>query len=231
VSVNSTTLGASTLAIGTSATTTTGAYVVTVTGTSGSTAANGTVNLTVNASSSSGSFDLSSTAVTVSAGATSGNTSTITVTPDAGFVGAVNLKCYLTTSPSGAMEPAACSIPTSVLIKGSSAVTAAMTVSTTAPTNGALAYPLRNLLQGASGTALACVFMLIGPARRKAWRSMLCLLALAKVGFALTGCGGGGGSHTTGGTTPGTYVFTVSGSSSNSGRGVTASTTVQVTVN
>ncbi len=231
VSINSTTLGASTLAISTSATTTTGAYVVTVTGTSGSTMANGTVNLTVNASSSAGSFDLSGTAVTVSAGATSGNTSTITVTPGAGFVGAVNLKCSLTTSPSGAMEPAACSIPSSVLINGASAVTATMTVSTTAPTSGALAYPLRNLLQGASGTALACVFMLIAPARRKAWRNMLCLLALAIAGFALTGCGGGGGSHTTGGTTPGTYVFTVSGSSSNSGGGVNASTTVQVTVN
>jgi hypothetical protein len=152
------------------------------------------------------------------------------VTPGAGFVGAVALKCSLTSSPSGAMEPATCTIPSSVLINGTSAVTATMTVSTTAPTSGALAYPLRNLLQGASGTALACVFMLIGPARRKAWRSMLCLLVFAIAGFALTGCGGGG-SHTTGGTTPGTYVFTVSGSSSNSGGGASASTTVQVTVN
>ncbi len=231
VSIGNTTLGASTLTVATSTTTTTGAYVVTVTGTSGSTTANGTVNLTVSASSSIGNFDLSGTAVTVSAGATSGNTSTIAVKPDAGFVGAVALKCSLTSSPSGAMEPPTCSIPPSVLINGASAVTATMTVGTTAPTSGALAYPLRNLLQGASGTALACVFMLIAPARRKAWRSMLCLLAFAIVGFALTGCGGGGGSHTTGGTTPGTYVFTVSGSSSNSGGGANASTTVQVTVN
>ncbi len=231
VSIDSTTLGASTLTIGTSATTTTGAYVVTVTGTGGSATAKGTVNLTVNASSSTGNFDLSGTAVTVSAGATSGNTSTISVKPDAGFVGAVNLKCSLTSSPSGAMEPATCSIPSSVLINGSSAVSATMTVSTTAPTSGGLSYPLRNLLQGASGTALACVFMLIGPARRKAWRGILCLLVFAMVGIALTGCGGGGGSHTTGGTTPGTYVFTVSGSSSNSGGDANASTTVQVTVN
>jgi trimeric autotransporter adhesin len=231
VSINNTTLGASTLAIGTTATTTTGAYVVTMTGTSGSTTANGTVNLTVSASSSAGSFDLSGTAVTVTAGANSGNTSTIAVTPDAGFVGAVNLKCSLTSSPSGAMDPATCSIPSSVLINGTSAVSSTMTVTTTAPTSRALAYPLRNLLQGASGTALACVFMLIGTARRKAWRNMLCLIAFAIVGFALTGCGGGGGSHTTGGTTPGTYVFTVSGSSLNSGGGANASTTVQVSVN
>jgi hypothetical protein len=129
------------------------------------------------------------------------------------------------------MAPPTCSIPSSVLIDGASAATATMTVTTTAPTSGALAYPLRNLLQGASGTALACVFMLIGPVRRKAWRSMLGLLAFAIVGFALTGCGGGGGDNTTGGTTPGTYVFTVSGSSSNPGGGATASTTVQVTVN
>jgi trimeric autotransporter adhesin len=219
------------MTFGTSASTTTGAYVVTLTGTSNSVTETSTINFTVTAGGAVGSFDLSGTAVTVSAGATSSNTSTITVKPDAGFVGAVDLKCSLTSSPSGAMEPATCSIPSSVLINGTSAVTATMTVSTTAPTSGALAYPLRNLLQGASGTALACVFMLIAPARRKAWRSMLCLLAFAIAGFALTGCGGGGGSHTTGGTTPGTYVFTVSGSSSNSGGGVSASTTVQVTVN
>jgi trimeric autotransporter adhesin len=219
------------MTFGTSASTTTGAYVVTLTGTSNSVTETSTINFTVTAGGAVGSFDLSGTAVTVSAGATSSNTSTITVKPDAGFVGAVDLKCSLTSSPSGAMEPATCSIPSSVLINGTPAVTATMTVSTTAPTSGALAYPLRNLLQGASGTALACVFMLIAPARRKAWRSMLCLLAFAIAGFALTGCGGGGGSHTTGGTTPGTYVFTVSGSSSNSGGGVSASTTVQVTVN
>jgi hypothetical protein len=129
------------------------------------------------------------------------------------------------------MNPATCSIPASVLITGTSAGSSTMTVTTTAPTSGGLAYPLRKLLQGASGTALACVFMLISPARRKAWRNLLCLLVFAMLGFALTGCGGGGGNQPTGGTTPGTYVFTVSGSSSNSGGGANASTTVQVTVN
>jgi len=231
VSIDSMTLGASTLTIGTTATTTTGAYVVTVTGTSGSTTAKGTVNLTVSASSSTGSFNVSGTAVTVNAGATTGNTSTVTVTPSGGFLGAVNLKCALTTSPSGAMDLPTCNIPSSVLINGTSAATASMTVSTTAPMSGSLFYPLKDLLRGASGTALACVFMLVAPVRRRAWRTVLGLVAFGIVVSALVGCGGGGGSHTSGGTTTGSYVFTVSASSSNSGGGTNATTTIQVMVN
>ena len=231
VSIDSKTLGASTLTIGTTATTTTGAYVVTVTGTSGSTTANGTVNLTVSASSSVGGFDLSGSAVTVMAGATSGNTSTVTVTPNGGFLGAVNLKCALTSSPSGAMNLPTCNIPPSVLINGTSAATATMTVSTTAPMSGSLFYPLKDLLRGASGTALACVFMLVTPVRRKAWRAVLGLVVFGIIVSALIGCGGSGGSHTSGGTTTGTYVFTVSASSSNSGGGTKATTTIQVLVN
>ncbi|MGB7986427.1 MAG: hypothetical protein WCF54_14770, partial [Terracidiphilus sp.] len=79
-------------------------------------------------------------------------------------------------------------------------------------------------------TTLACLLLFGLPARRRGWRRMLGLLALAVfcVGGVLScgGSGGGGGSSNPG-TTPGAYTVTVTGSTSS----VTESTTLTVTVN
>jgi hypothetical protein len=229
----STRIETSTLTISTIATTTLGAYVVTVTGTGGGMVSSATTNLTVQSSNGQGNFNVAGTAVSVKAGATTGNASTVSITPTGGFLGSVALKCALSSSPMSAVDLPTCSIPASALVTGTSAATAMMTVSSTPATMGTLSYPA--LFRGAGETALACLVMLAIPLRRKAWRRFLGLVALA---FAISGvvaCGGGGGSHNNGGTTAGSYAFTVTGTASSSGSGggssMTASSTVQVTIN
>jgi trimeric autotransporter adhesin len=229
VTVSGTNIVTSTMTISTTTTTTLGSYTVTVTGTGGGTTSSAATNLTVASSNGQGSFNIAGTGVSVSAGATMGNTSTISVTPSGGFLGSVGLKCSLTSSPNGAMNLPTCSIPASVLVSGTSAATSTMTVSSTPPTSSALHYPA--LFRGAGETALACLVMLAIPARRRAWRRFLGLVAMA---FAISGviaCGGGGGNHNNGGTTTGSYAFTVTGTATSSGSSITASSTVQVMIN
>jgi hypothetical protein len=116
-----------------------------------------------------------------------------------------------------------------VSITGSSPVTATLTVSTTAPTTSALAYPTRpNVLRyGAGGMVLACILLFGIPARRRRWRALLGMLALAAV-FAgsMAACSGGGGGGGKPGTTAGTYTITVTGTSG----AITETGTVTLTV-
>ena len=197
--------------------------------------ANGSATVVISGGGGSGNFSLSGSPISISAGATSGNSSTVTVTPSSsGFTGTVNLTCSLTSSPTGAMDVPACSLnPASVALSGTKAGTSTFTVTSTAPTSSALVYPLKNVFEAVGGTALACILMFTIPARRKAWRTILCLVAFAIAISGVIGCGGGssGGGGTSGGTTTGTYVFTVTGSSSTSGSSTMASTTIQVTIN
>jgi Pro-kumamolisin, activation domain/Bacterial Ig-like domain (group 3) len=233
VSLSGTLIVPSTLTISTTATTTLGAYVVTITGTGGGTTASGTTNLTVSSTNGQGNFSVAGTAVSVMAGATTGNASTVSVTPSGGFLGSVAMKCALSSSPMGAVSPPTCSIPASVLVGGTSAASTMMTVSSTPAMSGALSYPA--LFRGAGETALACLVMLAIPARRRAWRRFLGLIALAFAVSGVVACGGGGGSHNSGGTTAGSYTFTVTGTASSSGivggSSITASSTVQVMIN
>jgi trimeric autotransporter adhesin len=104
-----------------------------------------------------------------------------------------------------------------------------MTVSTTS-NSGALTYPLKNLFGRAGETALAFLVMLAIPKRRRAWRRIVCLIAIAFAISGIAACGGGGSSGG-GGTTKGNYSFTVTGTAAGSGSSTTASTTVQVMVN
>jgi len=176
-----------------------------------------------------GNFALSGAAINIAAGATTGNTSTISVTPKSGFTGTVSLTCSLTSSPTGATDMPACALkPASVSITGTTAATSTLTVTSTAHTSGALTYPLKNVFEAASGTALACILMFTIPARRKGWRAILSLIAFAIAISGVIGCGGGSSSNNGGGgTTAGAYVFTVTGTS-----GSTSSTgTIQVTIN
>ncbi len=186
-------------------------------------------------------FALAGTSVSVAPGATSGNVSTITVTPSGGFTGSVTLTAALTASPAGAQNPPTLSFGTTspVVITGTSPGTALLTVTTTAPSSGALGYPKsrRGRWQNVAGAALACVLIFCIPARRRRGQSMLgMLLLLFALSAGFLGCGGsgqmagasGGGGNGGGGsggnsgsgggasgqgTTAGTYTVTVTGTS------------------
>lgn len=172
-------------------------------------------------------YSVTGGAVTLSAGATSGNTVTVTASTTTGFSGTINFTASLTTEPAGAVDPPSITLsPTSVTLSSSTAsATSTATISTTAPSNGALSYPNRDRwYKAAGGVALACMLFFGIPARRRAWRVMLSLLVFL-VSVAGVGCGGGGGNNGNSGTTAGTYAFTITATSGSS------SQTAQVTVN
>jgi hypothetical protein len=193
------------------------------------TGSSASANVTITGGGTGGSYTLSGTGINIAAGATTGNTSTITVTPaSSGFSGTVALTCAVTSSPTGATAGPTCSLnPVSVTVSGKAA-TSTLTVNTTAPSSsGALSYPLKNVFAAAGGTALACLLMFTIPARRKGWRTILSLIVFALAISAGIGCGGSsnsGGGGSVGGTTPGNYVVTVTGTSGST------STTAAVTV-
>jgi hypothetical protein len=173
-------------------------------------------------------FTITGTSMTLTKGATTGNTSTITVTPSNGFTGTVTLTCAIT--PTAANDPASCSIPASVTISGTTAQTATLTVYTT----GATAYnqPMKLLWPSAGGAVLALVFFFGIPARRRSWRTMLGMMVLLViVAGGMLACGGpkinsGGGGGGNSGTTPGSYIITVTGTSGS----IIATGTVALTV-
>jgi len=168
-------------------------------------------------------FSITGPAVTVTPGATAGNTSAITLTPSGGFTGTISLTCAIT--PAAASDPATCDIPASVTISGTAVQTATLTVNTTAASSAlnGLGRSFRPLV---GGTALAYVLLIGTPARRRRWCSTLGVLVLLFyiVGGALScsgggnggegggGAGGGGGGGNAG-TTAGSYVITVTGTS------------------
>ena len=85
--------------------------------------------------------------------------------------------------------------------------------------------------------ALAGLLFFGIPARRRKWRSILVILVFAGIAGLGIGCGGGGSSNGGGGgggggttipgTTAGNYVLTVTGTSGS----LSATTTVNLTVN
>jgi len=166
--------------------------------------------------------------ITVARGATTGNTAKITIQPSGGFTGSVNLTCAVSTSITSPSSLPTCAVTTPVTITGTTAATATLTVNTTAA-SAALTRPLEQFLLGGGATLAMLLFFGI-PARRRAWRTMLSILAILVIGGAI-GCSssGGGGSKSTG-TTPGAYTVTVTGTDAATGK-ITATTAVSVTVN
>jgi peptidoglycan/LPS O-acetylase OafA/YrhL len=106
-----------------------------------------------------------------------------------------------------------------VSITGAAAGTATLTISTTAASSAAIGPMQRGVPWYVVGdAALACMLFFGWPARRRGWRrsygGLLGLVALlALVAGGLSACAGGGsnGGNTNSGTTPGTYIVTVSG--------------------
>ncbi|HEX3472105.1 MAG TPA: FG-GAP-like repeat-containing protein [Silvibacterium sp.] len=168
------------------------------------------------------------TSATLTPGATTGNTSNITITPSGGFTGNVALTAAITSSPVGAQDLPTLSFGSTspVAISGANAVTATLTISTTAATTAVMLHPTGPAYRWyAGGAALACILFFGIPARRRSWRTMLAMLFfLAFLTGGLLSCGGGGsggggagggsgggGGTSNPGTTAGTYTITVTG--------------------
>ena len=172
-------------------------------------------------------FSLSGTAVILAAPGASG-TSTITVTPSNGFTGNVALTCGLASGPANAIDLPTCTITTPVTIAGTAAGTATLTVNTTAVTKAAM-EPVRGMFPVAATVAMSGMLLFVLPGRRRRWKALLGLLVFAAIAGVTTGCSTLSTPVTqpTGGTTVGSYSFTVIGTSGT----LTASTVVGVTVN
>ncbi|HEX4320524.1 MAG TPA: Ig-like domain repeat protein [Acidobacteriaceae bacterium] len=182
-------------------------------------------------------FAVTVPSLTITAGASTGDTVPVTITPQAGFTGTVDLAVQLTSSPPNATDPPAASFGANsmVTVTGNSAVTATLTVTTTAPTtsrNDGSGSPDRLRWLGSGGAVLACVFFVGIPARK--WKlsqlrrnTMLLLVLLVSFAAALSACGGSSHQTTTiPGTTAGAYVFTVTATSGS----ISSTGTVTVTV-
>ena len=186
------------------------------------------------------SFALTNTIVSIATPGGSG-TSTITISPSSGFTGSVALSCTVI-GPTTAVDPPTCSVAAPPAITGAAAVTAVLTVNTTAASSsssatGYTATAFRNqrhpmLALGGGGSLVA--FLVFGlPLRRRLTNTLLSLLLLGSFAAIVMGCGGAqkAASPVTTpadpGTTAGSYMVTVTGSSG----ALTASTTVAVTVN
>ena len=186
------------------------------------------------------SFALTNTTVSIATPGASG-TSTITIMPSGGFTGSVALSCAVT-GPAAAIDPPTCSVAAPPAIAGTTAVSATLTVNTTAASSssnatGQSATAFRNqhnrMLALAGGGALVAFLFFGLPSSRCRTKTLLGLLLLGAFATIVTGCGGTqkAANPVTApanpGTTVGSYMVTVTGSSG----ALTASTTVAVTVN
>jgi len=202
--------GTDVLTIGTTSTTTTGNYAITVTGVSGAITGTTVVNVTVN-----GSYTVTATSpASIAPGASA--TSTVTIASTNGYAGSVTLTCALTSSPSGATDLPSCTNGSQTVTLSSTTTTgtATVTVDTTAASSSELVRPKLGPgkgWMGAGGGAVLALLLFFGiPARRRSWRSMLGMLVLMVVLGTMAGCGGsGGGGSKNLGTTAGTYTFTI----------------------
>jgi len=158
-------------------------------------------------------------AVTISAPGQSG-TAQVTLTPTGGFTGNVSLACALP----AAMTESTC--PTVVAdITNSNAVTAMVTITTTAPQAAAN----RVATTGMVGFGmLASVFMFAVPGlRRKKAPLALLLFGLVVLIVSCGGGGGGGGGTSNPGTPAGSYTVTLTGTSGSISQTATFSVTVE----
>jgi hypothetical protein len=187
-------------------------------------AANSTFAVTVISSSTPG-FTLNGTKVAVTCGATTNNTSTITLSSVAGFSGTVTLTADISGFPNGTsyfptLSFGSTSSPT---LAANATTTGTLTVSTTAKSADLKLPPRPGYETGAA--VLACLICFLVP-RRRTWMSVLGLLVLAIALISgVASCGGGGGSSggnggTGGGggagvpgTTIGTYIVKITGTS------------------
>ena len=183
-------------------------------------------------------------ATTPSAIATPGGstTSTVTVSSHTFYTGTVTLTCSLTSYPVGAVYSPYCSFTSGSTVSmsaGTPTPTSSTATVTTTAASSELVYPKmpgrgRGWVGAGGGAVLALLVFLGIPARRRSWRQMLGVLVMMAALGSLASCGGGsiGGSGGSGiaGTTPGSYVFTVTGTGNDSAN-TTGTAKFTVTVN
>ncbi len=151
-------------------------------------------------------------------------TGTLTLSPANGFTGTVALSCSVTAASNGVTPT--CSLPSTVAVTGTGAVTAVLSVSTTAG-SAANSLPLERWFARGAGIALGWVVLFTVPRRRRGRPALAGLLSLISV-TGVIGCGGGSSSSPPAlpGTPAGTYTVKVSGTSGS----LSASTQVTVTL-
>jgi hypothetical protein len=185
------------------------------------------------------SFALTNTPISIASPGASG-TSTITITPSGGFSSRLTFSCTVT-GPATAADPPTCSVAGPPAITTTAAVTTTLTVNTTAAssssnaTGQAVAFRKQhNRMMGLGGGSVLAALLFFGfPFRRRRAKTLLSLLLVGAFAAIVMGCGGAQKAvnpvtaPTNPGTTVGSYMVTVTGSSGV----VTASTTVAVTVN
>jgi len=193
----------------------------------------GTYTVTTQSPTAAPSFTLSNTAVIIASPGANG-ISTITVTPAGGFSGTVAFSCAVTDSPSGAVDIPTCLPAAPAVISGATAVTTSLIINTTAASAAALHNLLEQILAVGGGVGMAAMLFFGPPIHRRRWKTLLCLLLIAEFAGAAIGCGSTAyltaapahPSTADPGTTAGSYIVKVTGTS-----GATmANTAVTVTV-
>jgi membrane-associated phospholipid phosphatase len=147
---------------------------------------------------------------------TPGNTgtSTVTVSSSNGYSGSVALTCAVTNQPANAVNVPGCTITGSPVVLSSSVKSgnATVTLNTQAPI-ATLSRPRFGAGEAAGAAVLALLVFFGIPSRRRAWRAMVGLLAVAFALLGISACGSttrsGGTSNP--GTTPGVYTYTITG--------------------
>jgi hypothetical protein len=162
--------------------------------------------------------------VTISAPGMPG-TATVTLVGTDNFFGPVNVTCALPV----AMTEATCPMTTATL--SSPMATATLTITTTAPHPIGEAKSARvGMGIGFYGAGMVAGVLLIAiPGARRRRVALVCgmILCAISIGSCGGGSGGGGGSQTDPGTPAGTYMVTVTATSSNITRTGTFSVTVE----
>ncbi len=221
-----------TLTLMTQPATTPGSYTVTVTG--GSTGGlNATTSFTVNVPAPPPGFTMSSSAVTIASPGPSA-ASTITITPGGGFAGMVALSCSVAGGPMEGADAPTCSVTNPPAIVGTAAVTATLTVNTTAASTTADSHRAirnqqpRSVAVAGSTIALASLLLFGFPIRQRRSLTWFGWLLITILSGATMGCGGTkpAAPPANPGTTPGAYTVTITGSSGS----IMATTAVTVTV-
>jgi subtilase family serine protease len=166
-----------------------------------------------------GTFSVSANPTSASVSPGQSASSTVTVTGSGGFAGSVALSATVS-GPAGAVDTPVCSFaPASITLSTTSTSdTSALSCTTMAasqvmymPSRG----PGRPVWVGVGATlAMACVFFLSWPVRKRRWATAFAFLVLASAALAVGCSGGGGGGNKNPGTTPGAYTVTVTGTSS-----------------
>ena len=182
------------------------------------------------------SFTVSGSPVSIVPGTTLGNTSTVTISPLNGFTGVVTLTAAITSAPQGSTNVPSLSFgsTTPVNLSGTNSATAILTITTTATQAGSC-LASKDSPQGikwySGGAVFACLFLAGFGSRRRKFRALIGTLAfVAILAGGISACGGSQKLACTNpaaaGTTAGSYVITITGTSGST----TAQTNVALTI-